>query len=386
MMEAGGQKFARGVVVGDLAKKAADALLADLGKQGYIRKDGSKFTITEEGRQAWERRASEARKQELADRVVAEFLAVVVKQNGKALTASQRQRFNEGFIKRVQADELVVEAGANKYKLSSKGEEFLEAREPLEGQLKRLRSATQDLLKAPQALLQRLAKETEKLAEGGAIRSAFVEARAAIQGEVERAQAEFERSLDGLQAFASLIAAAQAFNKALPAAVSGALERINAEAERVQKLEAELRQTADQFREQLGQARQQMERRASAVEEKARAEQKPEGAGGTTTAPSSATAAEPASDEAIWQATRRAYEQLEQRFKMTTELIKVPNLTDIVRAEVPGLTVPRFHDLLQRWQSEDRLVLQVCNDPHFEPRAAEGIPSSRGLLFYVEMK
>jgi hypothetical protein len=32
------------------------------------------------------------------------------------------------------------------------------------------------------------------------------------------------------------------------------------------------------------------------------------------------------------------------------------------------------------------LVLQVCNDPHFEPRSAEGIPSSRGLLFYVEMK
>ena len=71
---------------------------------------------------------------------------------------------------------------------------------------------------------------------------------------------------------------------------------------------------------------------------------------------------------------------------MTAELIKVPNLTDRVRAEVPGVTAARFHDLLRLWQSEDRLVLQVCNDPHVEPRSAEGIPSSRGLLFYVEMK
>src|SRR5262249_52140636 len=79
MVEAGGQKFARGAVVGKLAKKPADALLADLTQHGYIRKDGNKFTLTEEGRQAWEQRASEARKRELADRAVAGFLAVVVK-------------------------------------------------------------------------------------------------------------------------------------------------------------------------------------------------------------------------------------------------------------------------------------------------------------------
>jgi hypothetical protein len=252
--------------------------------------------------------------------------------------------------------------------------------------LKRLRTASQDLLKTPQTLLQRLARDAENLAEEGTIRSAFAEARTAIQGEVARAQGEFERSLDGLQAFAGLIAAAQAFKQGLPSAVARALERIDAETERVRKLETELRQTADQFREQLQQARQQMEQRAAAVEEKARAEQKPMAAAGSTTVPPSVAAAEPPSDEAVWQATLRGYERLEQQFKLTSELIKVPNLTDRVRAEVPGLSTTRFHDLLQRWQREDRLVLQVCNDPHFETRSAEGIPSSRGLLFYVEMK
>jgi hypothetical protein len=385
MVEVGGQKLARPVVVGDLAKKAADALLTDLAAHKYIHKEGTKFTITDEGRHAWESRASEARKRELADRAVAKFLAVVDKQKGKALTRTQQQQFEEAFVKRVQADELVVEAGANKYHLSPKGEAFLQAQGPLDEQLKRLRSIAQDLLKAPQALLQRLARDTEQLAEEGPIRSAFREAREAIQGEVVRAQTEFERSLDGLQAFASLTAAAQTLKKALPAAVSGALQRIDVEVERVQKLEADLRQTANEIREQVEQARQQMEQRAAAVEEKARSEKKPASPDGATPVPSSPMAVGP-SDEAVWQAMRRAYEQLEQQFKLTSELIKVPNLTDRVRAEMPGLTAARFHELLQRWQREDRLVLQVCNDPHFEPRSADGIPSSRGLLFYVEMK
>ncbi len=385
IVEAGGQKLAKGIVIGDLAKKAAVALLADLEAHNYIRKDGNKYSITDEGRRAWEGKAPAARKRELADRVVAKFLAVV-KQTTKALGKPQQKLFEAAFIQQVEADELVVGTGANKYKLTPRGEAFLQDREPLEAQLKRLQTAAHDLLKAPQSLLHNIVKEAEQLAEGGAIRAAFAEARTAIQEEVTRAQKAFEHSLNGLQAFASLIAAAQTLKKELPAAVAGALERIDATAERVEKLETELRQTTDHFKEQLDQARHEMERRAAAVEAKAQAERTSASVGETTSEPTRARAAEPPTDEVVWQATRRAYEHLEQQFKMTSELIKVPNLTDIACAEVPGLTAARFHDLLQRWQREDRLVLQVCNDPHFEPRAAEGIHSSRGLLFYVEMK
>jgi hypothetical protein len=384
MVEAGGQKLAKKVVVGNLATKAADALLADLETHRYIRKDGKSFTLTDEGRQAWNGRATEARKRELADRAVADFLAAVVKQNGRALTAGQKKQFDADFIQRVQADGLVVEAGPNKFKLSPTGEGFLQARE-LEEQLKPLRTATQDLLKKPQALLQRFAADTEQLAEAGPVRAAFEDARRAIQEDVARAQQEFERSLDGLRAYASLMAAAQTFKKALPD-LSGTLERIEAEVNRVQKLHAELRQTAHEFKEQLQTAQQQMEQRVAAVEEKAQEQKKPTVAGTSTPLQDSAKAAEPTSEEAVWQATRRAYEQLEQQFKLTSELIKVPNLTDRVRAEVPGLTADHFHELLQRWQREDRLVLQVCNDPEAESRTGEGIPSPRGLLFYVEMK
>lgn len=386
MIEAGGQKIAKGALIGSLAKKPADGLLADLQKQGYIQKDGSKFTLTEEGRRAWKNKASEARKLEVEEIAVTACLATMDKMKAKPLTAKPGQPFDEGIIQRVVAEAMVIDAGANKYRLSPKGEEFLKAREPLEQQLERLRTASEDLLKRPQVLLQRLARDAEQLAEGEAVRSAFAEARAEIQEKVASAQTEFERALDGLQAFGSLIAAGQAFKKTLPAAVSGVLERMDAEAGRVQKLGEELRQTANQFRKELEQARQQMDQRAAAVEEKARAEKKTAHAGGTLPAPSRPAAAEPAPDEVIWQALRQAYEQLEQQLKLTTELIKVPNLMDKVRAQVPGLTVARFHDLLQHWQRADRLVLQVCNNPHAEPRSAEGIQSSRGLLFYVEMK
>ena len=49
MVEAGGQKLAKGVLVGELAKKAADGLLAELASHKYIRKDASGAVTWESG-------------------------------------------------------------------------------------------------------------------------------------------------------------------------------------------------------------------------------------------------------------------------------------------------------------------------------------------------
>src|SRR5262245_59406987 len=108
MVEAGGQKLAKAVVVGGLATKPANALLAELEKHQYVRKDGSKFSLTDEGRRAWEQRAGEARKRERRDRAVAAFLEAVRGQSGKALTAAQKKQFPETFVAGVQAHGLVV--------------------------------------------------------------------------------------------------------------------------------------------------------------------------------------------------------------------------------------------------------------------------------------
>jgi hypothetical protein len=88
----------------------------------------------------------------------------------------------------------------------------------------------------------------------------------------------------------------------------------------------------------------------------------------------------------VWDATHRAYDHLRRETIRIGGIVKVPELTDAVQKAVPGLTPAAFHDLLQKWQQEDRLTLQLCNDPRLEPRAAEGIQSPRGLLFYVQMR
>ncbi len=51
----------------------------------------------------------------------------------------------------------------------------------------------------------------------------------------------------------------------------------------------------------------------------------------------------------------------------------------------PDMTREQVHDELDRLQSEDKLILQVVNDRHLEPRAGEMIEHPhRGLLGYIQ--
>jgi hypothetical protein len=88
------------------------------------------------------------------------------------------------------------------------------------------------------------------------------------------------------------------------------------------------------------------------------------------------------SDDVVWENTRRAYRELHR----AGHLVKIPELNDAVTRESPGLLRQHFYDLLNKWARDDRLVLQLCNDPRVEPRAHEGIESPRGLLFYVQLR
>lgn len=85
----------------------------------------------------------------------------------------------------------------------------------------------------------------------------------------------------------------------------------------------------------------------------------------------------------VYDATRQAWQELSSRALRIGGLVKIPDLYDAVADYVPGLSQSDFHALLQRWQSEDRLGLQLCDTPHLEPRASEGIATPRGLLHYV---
>lgn len=61
-------------------------------------------------------------------------------------------------------------------------------------------------------------------------------------------------------------------------------------------------------------------------------------------------------------------------------IVRVPELFDALRQSHPGLTREQFHAELARLQGEGLLTLQVVNDPHLEPRAAEMPRDAQGAL------
>lgn len=67
----------------------------------------------------------------------------------------------------------------------------------------------------------------------------------------------------------------------------------------------------------------------------------------------------------------------------TGGIINVPELVDRMMASSPGMTQADAHKLLQQWQKEDKLTLQLDNDPRLNPRAKDTIDSPRGRLAFV---
>jgi hypothetical protein len=205
-----------------------------------------------------------------------------------------------------------------------------------------------------------------------------------LRGKVEAAQTAYEEAMERVEGVASLLHVARKARETIQTAEE-TLRRVEEEAARLREHEARQDPKLRQLETELKQFRQAFESRLAALEQR----------------PANATASEPThqatpatdtppahtpSEEAVWQAARRAHEELRRAAMLLGGIVKVPELTDKVVKAVPGLSREAFHDDLQQWQQDDRLVLQVCNDRSAEPRAPEGIESPRGLLFYVEMK
>lgn len=97
-------------------------------------------------------------------------------------------------------------------------------------------------------------------------------------------------------------------------------------------------------------------------------------------------------EDKAWAAVGKAWPKMEEEFRKTAALPTIPKLYELAKAEMPELTRARFYDLLEKWQKDDRLVMQVVNDPHFEPEAhlmPVGAPESSRegqVLGYIDMK
>ena len=99
-----------------------------------------------------------------------------------------------------------------------------------------------------------------------------------------------------------------------------------------------------------------------------------------------ATKAELPPDDVVRNTLMDVYQKIAQENHIVGEIVKIPELTDELRERFgEDITPEQIHDKLLEMQRQGILTLQVCDDPHFEPRRSEGMQSPRGLLMYVLM-
>jgi DNA-binding MarR family transcriptional regulator len=383
-IEAGGTNLAGKDIAG--TAKAAASLLDEMSSSGLLDKSAGrspKYTVTPKGREAWEREAPEDRRRQVERQekerrrqAMADFLAAVEKKQGKALTRTELPRFPVS-VRQEACDRKLVEPGAkeNSYRLLPAGEEMLLAGRPVEEQLQTLRHLHQKLAAQWRAAQQRLGHD---LQEAGS--QALQSAGDQLAERGTAACRAFDAALAELGGLGVVAEAARQLRAEVESASQQAQQAVEAEKARLADLESRLKQEATQQRDELGSFERRVEERLAEVARSLEAAKQ----GGPEPLPAQRNG--PPSDAAAWEAARAAHERLRQESLRIGGIVKVPDLSDAVTRAIPELTPAAFHDLLRKWQQDDKLTLQLCNDPRLEPRAAEGIQSPRGLLFYVQMR
>jgi hypothetical protein len=197
-----------------------------------------------------------------------------------------------------------------------------------------------------------------------------------LQDRTERARAAFEEGLRELAAFAHLVEGGHRLKAAVAQSSDGLRERLDEESSRREALERSLRESMADQQQALDAFRRCFEERTAELESRLAS------LSSSSTQPPVETML---SEDEVWGATKTAHEAQRAETIRLGGIVKVPELTDAVCRSIHGLNRSRFHELLKKWQGDDRLVLQVCNDPRLEPRADEGIESPRGLLYYVKL-
>lgn len=375
-IEAGGRLLASRAVVG--TGQTAASLLGEMCAAGLLDKTegrSPRFTVTARGREAWAREAPERRRREVERReqeqrrqALGELLSLVERKQGKALTKAELSRI-PAFILEEARKRGMVRAGekANTYSLLPAGEEALLAVQPVERQVERLRHLHREVMAAWRAAQGRVAQEVE-----GAGAPALQDAVGQLAQRGEEALRAFDAALDELGGLARLADAVRQVRAEVEAAIA-------AEKARLAEAETKLRQESASLRERL----ESWDRQAQACLAELARKQEQAAVPEPRPAPQRNGPPPPA---VVWEAVRTAHERLKQENSRVGGIVKVPELTDAVMKLVDGLTPGQLHEMLKSYQAEDRLTLQLCNDPRLEPRAAEGIHSSRGLLFYVQMR
>jgi RNA polymerase sigma factor (sigma-70 family) len=92
----------------------------------------------------------------------------------------------------------------------------------------------------------------------------------------------------------------------------------------------------------------------------------------------------PEQEPAIEKTARVAFDDIER--KLNGASVPIPDIVDAIREKHPEISENQVHDLLLKWQTDDKLVLQAGHTGKTTPNWNRGIPSDKGQLMFVDMK
>jgi DNA-binding PadR family transcriptional regulator len=179
-IDAGGRNLTGKAVAG--TGKEANPLLNEACSTGFLEKTGGKppkYNLTPQGRATWEQQASPERRQQVRAleqerqrRNLVDFLEVVKKKPGKARTKTELACYPD-TLRQDASERKLVEPGpkTNCYRLLPAGEELLQAEQPIEQHLERLRQSQKELAAQWRDAQQRVQHELQRLG-GPAVQAA----------------------------------------------------------------------------------------------------------------------------------------------------------------------------------------------------------------------
>lgn len=93
-----------------------------------------------------------------------------------------------------------------------------------------------------------------------------------------------------------------------------------------------------------------------------------------------------ANEEAKWKNTLKAMAVIEKNYSSNDSRMTIPDIFDLVKMYDPTITLQDFHQAITKFADDDKLTVGIVNDPHFEPRAHEGVQQGNGTGFYVKLR
>lgn len=381
------------------------ALLRDLCDKGYMADTGKgKFSLTENGLTFWQKKCGPGRYQNTRDQVIQNFLEILQKKSGKKLPARQLRYFLPQWLQDAERLKLCEKTGPGSYRLLPDGEEFLLSRLPAAKRLEIKRSRYQKKVDVVRQLRAELTGQLTAL-HNDVVREFYQLQQQ--ESQLQAINAQFGRHLEvcdsaygeSIRALAdalSLVDAARIFR-----------EQVIKDGEEAKaQMESSCREIGERLRaleimvlKKLGDIEQNLAKVdvEDLVQERLRLASM---SGQLAEIPEQRLVPVPLGsppdfdqiklegmdDEEIFCVAGEIHRQYCHIHPETGGTMPIPELFEGLKKRRSVVELKVLHDFLIQWMHQGRISLWVCSTPGLEPRADMGIPSERGLLFYVRMR